>query len=53
MLHKLRALLISNYIKIATLVEKVTVILLSGSFLPVGGVASERVCAQPAKQPFY
>ena len=30
--------------------SKVTAILLNGWILPVGGVASGRVCAQPAKQ---
>ena len=30
--------------------SKVTAILLNGWILPVGGVASGRVCVQPAKQ---
>ena len=30
--------------------SKVTAILLNGLILPVGGVASGRVCSQPAKQ---
>ena len=33
--------------------SKVTAILLNGWILPVGGVASGRVCAQPAKQACY
>ena len=30
--------------------SKVTAILMKGWILPIGGVASGRVCAQPAKQ---